>query len=143
MKQLQVVEDDLATYLKIASQDQIKFTYYSFDTKWEEYWNVIGIGYRSRTPFLIDVRLMYIDQDARDWDEFVAERDAPGFVELGPDDYASVISFFEMLAHEEILDQNQSFKHFSMMSFEELVKFHYPQNLAKVDVGNLLSVCSR
>ncbi len=55
----------------------MKFTYYTFDTKWEESWNIIGIHYQNLTPFLVDVRLMYIDQDARDWNEFVAERDAP------------------------------------------------------------------
>jgi hypothetical protein len=142
LKQLKVVDDDLATYLKITSQDQIKFTYYTFDTKWEEYWNVIGIRYRSRTPFLIDVRLMYIDQDARDWDGFVAERDAPGYVALDPDDYARVIAFFEMLVqkemlvYEEMLDQDESFKHFSLMSLEELVKFHYPQSLDHAAIGD-------
>ena len=35
LKQLKVVDEDLSTYLKIASLDEIKFTYYSFDTKWE------------------------------------------------------------------------------------------------------------
>ena len=73
---------------------------------------------------------MYIDQDARDWDGFVAEHDAPGYVLLNPDDYACVISFFEMLIHKEMLDQNESLKHFSMMSLEEFVQLHYPQSLA-------------
>jgi len=129
LKRLKVVDDDLATYLKFTSQDQIKFTYYSFDTEWEEYWNVIGIRYRSQNPFLIDVRLMYIDQDARDWDGFVAERDAPGYVLVNPDDFARVISFFETLVHKNMLDQDESLKHFSMMSLEELALFHFPLGL--------------
>ena len=142
LKRLKVVDDDLATYLKITSQDQIKFTYYSFDTQWEEYWNVIGIRYRSQSPFLIDVRLMYIDQDARDWDGFVAERDAPGYVLVNPDNFARVISFFEKLVHKNMLDQDESLKHFSMMSLEELAQFHYPLGLELCSHRGLLSLYS-
>lgn len=138
MKQLQIVDNDLASYLKLSPDERKQFTYYTFDHKpFEEYWNVFGLRYLSQTPsFLVDVRLMYIDQDARDWSNFVAERDSPGFVTFDPGTFPSVVAFFEMVLKKEMLVHEEAITHFSLMSRKELLQFHYPHERVEAAVGN-------
>lgn len=137
LKQLQIVDNDLASYLKLSPDERKQFTYYTFDNKQEEYWNVFGLRYLSQTPSLLaDVRLMYIDQDARDWSNFVAERDSPGYVTFNPGTFPSVVAFFEMVLNKEMLVHEESITHFSLMSREDLLQFHYPQEIVEAAVGN-------
>jgi hypothetical protein len=137
LQQLQIVDDELASYLKISPDERKRFTYYIFEDRLEEHWNVFGLHYLSRAPLLVEIRLMYIDQDARDWSPFVAERDAPGYAFFNRGTYPSVIAFFEETAlNKEILDHNESIRHFFLMNRKELLQFHYPQERVEAAVGN-------
>ena len=121
MQQLQIVDDELASYLKISPDERKRFTYYTFENRLEEHWNVFGLRYLSQAPLLVEIRLMYIDQDARDWSHFVAERDAPGYAIFDPGTYPGMGAFFEMMLNKEIPDHDELIRHFFLMSREELM----------------------
>ena len=124
-KQLKAVDDTLASYLKFSPDEARKFAYYTFETNQTEHWDILGIHYLSKKPLLVDVRLMYIDQEARDWEQFVAERDAPGYITFNLTTYLSIITFFEMLLDGEVHNQDKTTKYFFLLDHEELRQLHY------------------
>src|SRR5437667_10527831 len=111
-KQLKVVEDMLASYLKFSPDEASKFIYYTFETIQTEHWDILGVKHLNKNPLLIDVRLMYIDQDARDWVKFVAEHDAPGYITFNPTTYLGMITFFEEILGRKVYDQEGTTKYF-------------------------------
>lgn len=124
-KQLNLVDDTLASYLKILPSEAKKFTYYTLELGQTEHWDIVGIQYLSKFPLLIDVRLMYIEQEACDWEPFVAERDAPGLITFNPSEYLTIIAFFETLLSGEIHDQGKKTNSFSLLDREELLQLRY------------------
>ena len=136
MKDLKVITKDLASYLKLSSHDGDSFTYYIFDYQYAESWDLIGLRYLKKEPLLLDIRLMHIEQEARDYDAFVAERDANGYISFNPDEYRQIIAFFEQqLLQKEVVDENRPLVHFTVMGVDEMLQMRYPPSLLHDSVG--------
>jgi hypothetical protein len=125
LKELTIVRKELAEYLKFSPDEAKKFTYYTFDIPYTENWDVFGAQYLSTDPLLVDIRLMQIDQDARDWEQFIAERDTPGYVEVEPATYPLVVAFFEKIVGKGVEDAGQAMRYFSLVDREGLMELHY------------------
>lgn len=123
-KELKIVDDRLASYLKFSPDEARKFVYYTFETNQTEHWDILGIRYLDKSPLLLDVRLMYIDQDARDWEGFIAERDAPGYITCDPTKYLTIITFFEALLDVKVHNQDTT-NYFSLLDHDKLQKLHH------------------
>ncbi len=74
------------------------FTYYTFDTTgapgWANYWNLVGLHWRSRNPLLLDVRIMYMEDDELPLDAF-DPRYASSLLLMKPAEFLALIQFFE------------------------------------------------
>lgn len=137
MKELEVIKEELASYLKIVSNDKYPFTYYTFDYQWIEAWNLIGFRYLKKEPLLLDIRLMHIEQEARDYAAFVAERDADGGIMFNPDEYLKIIALVELqILQKEVIDEERPLAHFTVMDADEILQIHYPPNLLQYAIGH-------
>ena len=125
LEELTRVRKDLAEYLKLSPDEAKKFTYYTFDIPYTENWDVFGVQYLSTDPLLVDIRLMQIDQDLCELEQFIAERHAPGFVAVEPATHPLIVAFFEEIAGKEVEDTGQAMRYFSLVDREGLIELHY------------------
>lgn len=137
MKELEVIKEELASYLKIVPNDTYPFTYYTFDYQYAESWDLIGLRYLKKEPLLLDIRLMHIEQEARDYETFVAERDADGSISFNPDEYLTIIAFFEQqILQKGVVDEERPLAHFVGMDADELLQVRYPPVILQHAIGH-------
>jgi hypothetical protein len=142
LKTLETLGYDRAFFkLKASGTDDSEFTYYTFDkniaSKWITYWDIVGIHYRSKEPLLLDVQLMYIDEEALiNWPPFKAPRDTPGLISFDPPELLALIEFFETLSVHRLSDGGQTLAYFCLLDIDDLVKFRFDSWPIDDKIGN-------
>jgi hypothetical protein len=109
-----------------------RFTYYTFDDTIPQrqpgHWNIVGLRQQGEEPWLLDVQLLSIDEEALDWEPFEAPRDASQLLSLKPPDVLVLIQFFEeALVDRLVLHADTIFRHFRIMEVDELHQLHLMQ----------------
>lgn len=142
LKPLEILGYD-RTFFKLTASGtgDSESTYYTFDTnvssKWITNWDIVGIHYRSKEPLLLDVQLMYIDEEALiNWPPFEAPRDAPGLISLNPPELLALIEFFETLIDSYLSHGDQTLTHFRLLDVDDLMKFRFDDWPIDDKIGN-------
>ncbi len=130
LKPLETLGYDRAFFKLKAGAGDPSFTYYTFDknvaSTWITHWDIVGIHYRSKEPLLLDIQVLYIDEEALiNWPPFEAPRDAPSFISFNPPELLALIEFFETLSDHRLTDGSQTLAYFCPLDVDDLVKFRF------------------
>lgn len=114
-----------------------KCTFYSFEAERQRKvplpldgpWELIGICQHEPVPGELDVILLHIDEEAREYQwsspeglrHFEALRDAPGYVGLNADSFDALVAFFDELALRMTGISESAFAHFSRLTLADLL----------------------
>lgn len=129
-KQLKTMTQDFTSSLRIDTQKDPEFSYYTSDSLNSENWSVLGIKYRSKDPWVVELQLMAIEIEALAYPGFSANSDAPGYFAVTPDTYVELLTFLEnQILQEKVVDQGEVLPHFVPVTRDELLQFHHPHSL--------------
>jgi hypothetical protein len=112
--------------LKLANPDRQgrDFTYYTFMGKsrprFQDVYEIVGIHLQRRGPLLFDLRLLHLEEEMYEWEEFEALEDAPSYLSIGP---AKELALFQFLTHLDatpLLTEEVSIDHFHLMNSDDL-----------------------
>jgi hypothetical protein len=127
------LNEQLAHYLKISSFDKDRFVYYILNDDYEESWDIIG--FRSVHNNVIDIRLMHVDDDMLEDEQFSSEGDSSSYISFDINRCKQFISFLEQVVLQNKVRKIDEIHEFHLLDAIQLRNLHYPETLLKTGVG--------
>ena len=117
---------------------EVRFTYYTFDDSgpggYPSYWDIVGL--RRTGTLSIDVQLLHIDEEALEWPDFEALRDASGYLSLTLPDLQALLHFFEQWIDPDVAESEGRHSHFRLLDTEALLSYHVDRWRIQSNAGN-------
>ena len=86
-------------------------------------WEIIGLTQSQHTSPDITLRLLHLEEEMLDWENFQALQSAGSFVRLGPSQTRILLEFFKTLVKEEQVTDRE-YKYFHPLDLSEMRAIH-------------------
>ena len=106
------------------------FQYYTFAGNFRpelvDTWEIIGLAQLQHTSLDIMLRLLHLEEEMLDWENFLALQSAGSFVRLDPSKTRILLEFFKTLMKEEQVTDRE-YKYFHPLDLSEMRAIHIPE----------------